>query len=190
MLENGRDVAAFVIGSYSLGFLCGHCVMAAGWLIALSREDARRWFGACDDDSLWRLVAELQTTGSSGKAIRQAVCDATQEAIKPALKANGASNAVDSYPLDHALLGGRLMTRDESRGHIYLKRPDTVAHIADGLARLSREEYREWFDHQTDPHVPIAGRSLEDAWRLLESIRDFYVRAANEKCAAVFVMEK
>jgi hypothetical protein len=73
--------------------------------------------------------------------------------------------AAEGFPLDHCFLGGREMAQDESRGKVVLKRPDVVAHIAAALEKRGPDQ----------PPPP--------------ELRDFYRRAADEKCAVLFCWE-
>jgi hypothetical protein len=73
--------------------------------------------------------------------------------------------AGEGYPLDQCFLGGREMTQHESRGRVVLKRPDVVAHLAGAL------------ESRQDDQLPPA------------ELRDFYRRAAEQKCAVMFVVE-
>jgi hypothetical protein len=71
------------------------------------------------------------------------------------------------YPLNHAVLGGRVLANEPDL-NVILKRPDVVGHVAKALAEFKTE------DAALLPWVA--------------ALREFYQRASAENLAVIMVM--
>lgn len=130
----------------------------AGFFLALNRDDARRLFGLREAESVFALLRELRESEEVQTEGRLLSCGQAWDGWQKTLGEDA------SYPLDQCVLGGRDLAHGAAAGAVLLKRPDTVAHIAETLAQPAQAS------------AP-------------EELRAFYRRASEQKCAVVFVVE-
>jgi hypothetical protein len=164
-----------------------------GYFLALTRDEARRLFGLREDEDRWTLADELRSDQAVQRERRVLECGPAWELLHRVLGDGTASAEAGEYPRNHCVLGGRVLTENDERGRIILKRPDMARHVAEALAAMSEEAWDQSY-HQNITNRPHNGSPLEHdvaaLWRLFQAVREFYRLAAEQQYAVVFVMEK
>ncbi len=91
------------------------------------------------------------------------------------------------YPLNHAVLGGRVLGH-ETGFAVILKRPDMSPHIAEGLSRITPETVEATLQqlHATQPDT-VQGIATSDVANLLVQLTALYQTAATAGEAVILV---
>jgi hypothetical protein len=146
----------------------------------LWREPAKRLFGCKTPAALHAFVAELDpATGLElGPAALMLHRLLTNGSLEP---------EAGEYPLNHAVLGGRVMGHEPGFA-VVLKRPDMCPHIAEGLAKIQPESIEASFN-QSRAHLPelTAGIESSDVAGALAQLTELFGAAAAAGEAVILV---
>ena len=96
-----------------------------------------------------------------------------------------------SYPLNHAVLAGRLVYTHPDY-IMSLKEPDQVIEVTNALANVSESLFRERYD-SIDPQdygMPLSEQDFEYTWERFQNVRDLYLRAAKEGRYVLFTADQ
>jgi hypothetical protein len=148
----------------------------------LGRDAAKQLFACRTPESLREFVTGLETTETP-----RVESDAAALALHRVLTDGSLEPLAGEYPLNHAVLGGRVLGHDTGFA-VVLKRPDMSPHIAEGLARVTPETVEAMFSqlHAAQPDL-MAGIESSDISRLLADLTSFYQAAAAAGEAVVLV---
>lgn len=135
--------------------------MQKGYLIALSREDAKLVFSAKGDEALSTAVDQLLHSEPIRQSGYQLDCGTSWQRSHDTLAA-----IVGDDPLDQVLLGGRPLYHGDDRS-VCLVRPDLVRPLAAALGNLN-------------------ANALGEAAESIAQIRSIYEVAARDGCAMLF----
>lgn len=147
----------------------------------LGREPARQLFACRTAEALRAFLGALSSEtpalegGSTALALHRVLSDGSLEPT------------AGEYPLNHAVLGGRVLGH-EDRFAVILKRPDMAPHIVEGLARLSPETIEATLQQlQIAQPDAVAGVTSSDLADLLSRLTTFYQTAAETGEAVILV---
>ncbi len=164
-----------------------------GVLFALTDELAERFLCASSDEEVIELVQEaeepwdedyLEETDKAWDAIHRCLSDGT-------LDFHGGS-----YPLNKCILGGNQLYHGDDYIVAFVS-ADDVRVVSAALAGVTEPWFRERFSLLTETNFPqeyLREESFEEmfryAWESLESIREFYERAAQAGRAVIFTVDQ
>ena len=161
-------------------------VQSRGAHIILSRDDARRLFGAGDDEALRNVVAELLAEpgrreagrlldGVHWKSIHRALTDGTLEPD------------AGEFPLNQCILGGRRLHSGREFEAVLI-RPDVAPRVADSLRALSEAEFQQRFQRLAPEALEVmpTGDPCSIVWQQLQDLQQFFQSAAAEREAILF----
>jgi hypothetical protein len=96
-----------------------------------------------------------------------------------------------SYPLNHAILGGKLLSEEEDY-ILSLKSVEAVRDVAMALKGVTQEQLRAGYD-QMDPEsygMPLSDEDFEYTWAYFQGLVTFYERAAGKGLAVLFTVDQ
>lgn len=151
--------------------------------LRLSRELAKTMFGCLTPEALRTFFTQLAPDvprlegGAAALALHRVL---TNGSLEP--------NAGE-YPLNHAVLGGRVLGHETGYA-VILKRPDMCAHIADGLSKILPETIEASLGQLAAANSEIV-QSIQssDVATLLAELTTLYQTAAARGEAVVLVRE-
>ena len=159
---------------------------------ALSEEDVAALQAIEDEQSrLSFLQEELEEQSLDESQTYAAESDKSWDAMHRALADGKLTWEGGSYPLNHTVLGGKLLYT----GGDYimsLKTPQQVAEIAAALASLTEEEFKHRYD-QIDKDSydgELDDEDFEYTWHWFQSVRQLYSRAAAEQRYVLFTADQ
>jgi len=168
-------------------------VSCLGVHFALSKEDLDALLAFESDDERLEFLQEeieeryFQDEDGGWKAESDKSWDAMHRLLADgSLDPNGGT-----YPLNHAVLGGRSLYGDDDF-IVSLKTPEQVRDIAAALAALTIEQARERFD-AIDPDdfgMDLGDDGFDYTWDWFEGVRALYARAATAGPAVVFTADQ
>ena len=96
-----------------------------------------------------------------------------------------------TFPLNHTVLGGKLLYTD-SDYIMSLKTPQQVAAIAAALQALTEAEFRRRYDQIDSKSYDgdLDDEDFEYTWNWFEGVRELYVRAASEQRHVLFTADQ
>lgn len=159
--------------------------------IILTRDDAKRVFGAPDDATVRKVVTELRNCKKHREAKLVLETGAAWDAIHRCLTEGTLDPAEGEFPINHAILGGKRLHRGADFEAIMV-RPDIVPHVAEALHDQKRNDLHSRFmqlnpqDFGRDP----TEREFDLTWNAMQQIRQLFEDAANERCAVLFTVER
>lgn len=158
-----------------------------GYLIALSRDDAKRVFAQKDDDNLRRLLKELSNSTELKKNGRVLDLGSLWDPLHRCLTEGELDAAAGEPPLNLAILGGKQLHQgnDYAAG---LVRPDMTTFVAEALGEIKEDDFRQKFFglNPNSYQRPIDEKQFMQIWVALRNVRDFYEAAAENLEAVVF----
>lgn len=165
-------------------------MVGRGFHIALSREHAKRLFAIKDDPSLLKFLEELKDDSTLKETDRILELGTTWDPIHRCLTEGELDPAGGDFPLNHAVLGGKQLHKGPDSTAVLI-RPDMTRFIADALEELQEDDIRQKFfalDPQSYPH-PIDEQHFTEIWIALQTLKDFFLAAAENMEAVVFTAQ-
>jgi hypothetical protein len=162
-------------------------VVGRGFLIALSREHAKQLFAIKEDAPLLKFLEELKNRPDLKKSGRILDLGAAWDAIHRCLTEGELDPAAGDFPLNHSILGGKQLHKGAEQTAV-LVRPDMTRFIADALEELNEDDIRKKFLalNKQSYQQPIDEKHFMQTWIALQSVKDFYLAAAENVEAVVF----
>ena len=153
----------------------------------MSREHAKRLFAIKDDPTLLKFLEELKSMPDLKKSGRSLDLGTAWDPIHRCLAEGELDPAGGDFPLNHAVLGGKQLHRGAESTAV-LVRPDMTRFIADALEELNEDDIRKKFFALSPQSYkqPIDEKHFMEIWIALQSLKDFYLAAAENMEAVVF----
>jgi hypothetical protein len=159
-----------------------------GVLFALPTETERELTSAASDQDVIDVIDTLESewdeanlceTAEAWNAIHRALSDGS-------LVVNGGT-----YPLNHAILGGRHLYQGDDNFVVFVAKAK-VGDVANALAIIDEAEFRERYLRLVPPdYAPEYGEhDLTYTWTYLTEVAAFYERAARRERAVVFTVDQ
>jgi hypothetical protein len=160
--------------------------MSLGVHFALTSAQLKRLRAARgDDDAVLELLHEIEEAWDSKWLVQS---DKAWDAMHRAL-ADGQltfEGGANHAPLGLVVLGGESMVEDDDETVVLLE-PSGVAAAAHSMKTLTQEHFRERYFRLCPGYAPEFGeQDFAYTWSHLESVRDFFARAAKAKRSVVF----
>lgn len=163
-------------------------VVGSGFLIALSRENAKRVFGQADDAGQMTLFEELRKSPELKKKGYILELAKAWDAIHRLLTEGTLEPTGGDFPLNAVILGGKPIHQGTDYAAAVV-RPDLTPFIAEALAEITEEELQKKFvdlpQHGYDQGV--ADKDFDEVWRVTRLLQEFYDFCAAERLAVLFV---
>jgi hypothetical protein len=162
-------------------------VVGRGFLIALSREHAKQLFAIKEDPSLLKFLEELKNRSDLKKSGRILDLGTAWDAIHRCLTEGELDPTGGDFPLNHAILGGKQLHKGADSTAV-LVRPDMTRFIADDLEELNEDDIRKKYFalNPQSYQQPIDEKRFMEIWIVLQTLKDFYLAAAENMEAVVF----
>lgn len=158
-----------------------------GYLIALTRDLAKRVFAQKDDENLRQLLDELRTDKGLKQSGRILELGTLWDPLHRCLTEGELNPEAGEPPLNLAVLGGKQLHQgdDYAAG---LVRPDMTNYVAEALAEIKEEDFRTKFFGLSGSsyRLPLDEKLFMQVWLALRSVRVFYEAAAENLEAVVF----
>jgi hypothetical protein len=159
-----------------------------GVLFALPTETERELLAASSDADVIDIIDTLESewdeenlcvTAEAWNAMHRALSDGS-------LVVNGGT-----YPLNHAILGGRHLYQGDDNFVVFVERAQ-VRDVAKALGIIDEAEFRERYLRLVPPdYAPEYGEhDLTYTWTHLTEVDAFYDRAARRERAVVFTVDQ
>jgi hypothetical protein len=162
-------------------------VVGRGYHIALGREHAKRLFSLKEDQAILQFLEELKSSSEMKKSGRLLDTGTTWDPIHRCLTEGELDPAGGDFPLNHAILGGKQLHRGAD--HVaMLIRPDMTRFIADALAEVEEDDFRQKFMalNPTSYQRPITEKEFMEVWLKMQDLKVFFEAAAENLEAVVF----
>lgn len=159
--------------------------------IILTRDDAKKVFGAQDDEAVRKVVLELRGSKRHREANLVLETGPAWDPIHRCLTEGTLDATAGEFPLNHCILGGRRLHQGAGF-EATLVRPDIAPHIAESLHHVKREDIHAKYlaiDPQ-DYGRPLCDAEFDRVWNALQQIRQLFEDASNERCAVLFTVER
>jgi hypothetical protein len=159
-----------------------------GVLFALTDDDAQRLLAAGDGDGVMTVVEEIEEKWDEAWL---AQTDKSWDAIHRCLSNGTRYHDEGEYPLNRAILGGKLLYSGEDYVVAYVA-PHEVKDVAAALAPLTEQELRKRYD-AIDPDDYDGQHGEEDfkfTWANFLAVREFYKKAAAAGRSVVFTVDQ
>lgn len=146
-----------------------------------------------DEARLGYLKDEVEALFFDGRPDDMAEVDKSWDAMHRAL-ANGLCDFEGGdYPLNHAVLSGKLLYANADNYIMSLKTPQQVKDIAAALARITEEVFRDRYDAiNVEDYGPefFGDDDFDYTWSYFQDVRNLYARAAQEGKAVLFTADQ
>lgn len=142
----------------------------------IARDQAKQLFAARTVEALKAFFAELD------QATPRLEGDEPALILHRVLTDGSLEPSAGDYPLNHAVLGGRVLGQEAGFG-VVLKRPDMCPHIAEALSHVQPESIESLLSQLRESH------SSSSIAALLAQLADFYRSAAASAEAVVLVQQ-
>ncbi len=162
-----------------------------GYHIYLSREDAKRLFAQPDDKSVRAFAEELLKSPKHRENNQILELGTVWDAIHRCLTDGDLDPQGGEFPLNQCILGGKQLFHGPDYD-VVLIRPDVTPHVAEALAGVKREAFRETYfglDPNSFGHAPNE-EEFAQVWSVCQQIRWFFEDAAEQHTALLFVAER
>lgn len=159
---------------------------------ALTAEDAAALQAFEDEQERLSFLQEaLEERYFSEPKTYAAESDKSWDAMHRALSDGKLSWDGGSFPLNHTVLGGKLLYSDDDY-IMSLKTPEQVKAIAAALERLTEAEFRQRYDHLDSKSYDgeIGDEDFGYTWEWFQGVRELYVRAAAEGRFVLFTADQ
>jgi hypothetical protein len=166
-------------------------VKGLGAHIILTRDHAKRVFGAPDDAALRSVIHELRLSKKLREAKLVLELGTNWDPIHRILTDGTTAPDAGEFPLNHAILGGKQLHRGPEFVACMV-RPDIVTHVAVALHDFKRDVAQDAYrriDSQQLGHEPN-DKEFEVIWSGVQQVRLLFEDAANERCAVLFTVER
>jgi hypothetical protein len=146
----------------------------------LGRDQAKQLFGCRTPEALKTFVAALDESsalegGAAALVLHRVLTDGTLEP------------EAGDYPLNHAVLGGRVLGHENGFA-VILKRPDMCPHIGEGLSRVKPETVESSLAQlRGNQPETFAGIESSDVALLLSKLTALFQEAAKFGEAVILV---
>lgn len=162
-------------------------VVGNGYLIALTRDHAKRLFAQKDDDNLRQLLDELRTSPDLKRTGRVLELGTLWDPIHRCLTEGELDANGGEMPLNLTILGGRQLHQGTDYAAA-LVRPDMTRFVADALAEVREEDFRKRFFGLNPASYgrPIDEKHFMEVWVMLRNVQAFYEAATENLEAVVF----
>jgi len=168
----------------------GVIVTGRGFHLALSREETKQLMAQGEGAAVRQFVLDLEAARQASKSDLLLSLDDTWDAMHRCLADGELDPLGGEFPLNHAILGGRPLYKDDGFLVAFV-RPDMTPFIAEAITHLKRDEFRQRYfqldpaSYQREPNQ----KEYESVWNALQRVRDFYEAAAEDRTAVVFAAE-
>jgi hypothetical protein len=162
-------------------------VVGRGYHIALGREHAKRLFSLKEDQAILQFLEELKSSSEMKKSGRLLDTGTTWDPIHRCLTEGELDPAGGDFPLNHAILGGKPL--HQGTDHVaMLIRPDMTRFIADALAEVEEDDFRQKFMalNPASYQRPITEKEFMEVWLKMQDLKVFFEAAAENLEAVVF----
>lgn len=162
-------------------------MVGTGYLIALSRDNAKRVFGQPDDAGLAGLLDELRKSPELKKKGHVLDLAKAWDAIHRLLTEGTLDPTGGDAPLNMTILGGKSIHKGTDFAAVVV-RPDMTPFVAEALAEITEEEFRKKFadlpKHGYSQNV--GDKDFDEVWRVTRLVCEFYEFCAAERLAVLF----
>lgn len=158
-----------------------------GYLIALTRDHAKRVFAQQGDDQLRQLLEELRHLPDLKKSGRVLELGNLWDPLHRCLTEGELDPTSGELPLNQTILGGRQLHQG-SDWAAAMVRPDMTTFVAEALGDVKEEEFRKrFFALSPDSYGrPIDERHFMEVWVALRQVTVFYEASAENLEAVIF----
>ena len=159
--------------------------------IILTREDAKRVFGAAGDVAVQEIANELRGSKRHCEAKLVLETGANWDAIHRCLTDGTLEPTAGEFPLNQVILGGKQLFKGAGFEAVMV-RPDLTAFIAEALHNLKREEIHDKYMQLPAAELGYTPTEQESdiVWNAIQQIRQLFEDAAAERCAVMFTVER
>lgn len=167
-----------------MGCLGVHFALTADDVAVLEKlEDEERRLEYLQEELEERYLAEPKTYAAES--------DKSWDAMHRALSDGQLSWNGGAYPLNHAVLAGRLLYPQDDY-IMSLKTPEQVQAIAAALESLTEAQFRERYDKidRKSYDGELGNEDFEYTWSWLQGVRDLYKVAAAEGRFVLFTADQ
>lgn len=147
----------------------------------LARDQAKQLFSCRTVDALRAFIAAIDPATPTLEG------EGTALVLHRILSDGSLEPDAGEYPLNHAVLGGRVLGHELGFA-VILKRPDMCPHIATGLSQIKPETIEAAFQHLQGA-IPdsVTGTTSSDVSALLAQLVGFYQAAATAGEAVILM---
>jgi hypothetical protein len=162
-------------------------VVGRGYHIALDREHAKRLFSLKEDQAILQFLEELKDSPEMKKSGRLLDTGTTWDPIHRCLTEGELDPAGGDFPLNHAILGGKPLHRGPEHVAVLI-RPDMTRFIADALAEVEEDDFRQKFMalNPASYQRPINEKEFMEVWLKMQDLKVFFEVSAENLEAIVF----
>ncbi len=162
-------------------------VVGRGYHIALGREHAKRLFSLKEDQAILQFLEELKNSPEMKKSGRLLDTGAAWDPIHRCLTEGELDPAGGDFPLNHAILGGKQLHQGADYAAVLI-RPDMTRFIADALADVEEDDFRQKFMalNPASYQHPINEKEFMAVWLKMQDLKVFFEAAAENLEAVVF----
>jgi hypothetical protein len=162
-------------------------VVGNGYLIALTREHAKRVFAQQADEQLRQLLGELRNMPDLKKSGRVLELGNLWDPLHRCLTEGELDPNSGELPLNQTILGGRQLHQG-SDWAAAMVRPDMTTFVAEALADVKEEEFRQKFFGLSPASYgrPIDEKHFMEVWVALRQVKVFYEASAENLEAVIF----
>ena len=158
-----------------------------GFLIALTRDHAKRIFAQPDDEKLRHLLEELRHLPDLKKTERVLELGNLWDPLHRCLTDGELDPMAGESPLKEAILGGRQLHKGNDWAAA-LVRPDMTPFVAEALGDVKEDEFRSKFFALNPASYgrPIDEKHFMEVWVALRQVTVFYEASAENLEAVIF----
>lgn len=166
----------------------GNAMACRGVHFAITKEQARVFTDAANDDALLALVHEVEEAWDEDNL---AESDKAWDAMHRCLTGGQLEFGGGAYPLSHCVLGPRQLHQGDDY-IVSLVSPDEVRDVADALRNVSGD----WFRQQYQTRVPkdyaseYGVEDMEYTWSYFEEVRELFEKAVARGKAVLFTVSQ
>lgn len=144
-----------------------------------------------EQDRLSYLQEELEERYLAQPKTYAAESDKSWDAMHRALSDGQLTWEGGTFPLNHTVLGGRLLYT-ESDYIMSLKTPEQVIAIAGALQALTKAEFKRRYDQidRESYDTELDDEDFEYTWEWFQGVRELYLRAAAEQRYVLFTADQ
>lgn len=163
-------------------------MVGTGYLIALSRDNAKRVFAQGDDAGLISLLDELKKSPELKKKGHVLDMAKAWDAIHRLLTEGTLEPNGGDFPLNTAILGGKPIHKGTDFAAVVV-RPDMTPFVAEALAEVTQEDFQKKFGDLPGHgyNQGTTSKDFDEVWRVTRLLKDFYEFCAAERLAVLFV---
>jgi hypothetical protein len=142
-------------------------------------------------DRLAYLQEEIEERYFQAPTTHIAQSDKSWDAMHRALADGRLTWTGGSYPLNHTVLGGKLLyTGDDYI--MSLKTPAQVREIAAALSAITQDDFRRLYDaiDAKEYDAELSDEDFDYTWGRFQEVRELYARASEENCFVLFTADQ